>query len=340
MKGAAMGPARIDISSIVVQDRLRPIDRQAVERLAESMRCLGQLQPIAVYRRDGSEVLVSGAHRLEAAKLLGWEHIDAIRIDSDRDRDDLEMIQIAENLHRSDLTALERSNQIARWAELTAAKARQVDEPLPGGKQPGEKGQAKAARELGISEPDMRRAVKVASISPEAQQAARDAGLDNNRSVLLAVAKESTPETQLRQVAAEVAERALRRGGSSSPRKSPHCEPPSKAGAAWTHLCGVARAFVDWATPENIALAITGLKERTDGQDANLRVVSECADTMSKLAGSLGEPAAYRRSGSSTSTISKTTSSARRSGTSKAGSKHLPTRKKPRNASGTTNGTL
>jgi ParB-like chromosome segregation protein Spo0J len=329
-----MEPAQIDISSIVVLDRLRPIDPNAVELLAESMRRLGQLQPIAVYCRDGKEVLVSGAHRLEAAKLLSWEHIDAIRIDSDRDRDDLEMIEIAENLHRSDLTALERSNQIARWTELTAERARQVDEPLPGGKQPGEKGQAKAARELGISEPDVRRAVKVASISPEAQQAAREAGLDNNRTVLLAVAKESTPEAQVRQVEVEAAERASRRGGSSSPRKSPHGEPPSKAGAAWTHLYGIARAFVDWATPENIALAITGFNERTDSQAANpWEVVSACADTMSKVAGSLDEPAR------GTSTISKTTSAARRSGTSK-GSKHFPTRKKPRNASGTTNGTL
>jgi ParB-like chromosome segregation protein Spo0J len=331
-----MEPAQIDVSPIVVLDRLRPIDPNAVGLLAESMRRLGQLQPIAVHCRDGKEVLVSGAHRLEAAKLLGWEHIYAIRIDSDRDRDDLEMIEIAENLHRSGLTALERSNQIARWAELTAAKARQVDEPLPGGKQPGEKGQAKAARELGIPEPDVRRAVKVASISPEAQQAARDAGLDNNRSVLLAVAKESTPEAQVRQVGVEAAERALRRGGASSPRKNPHCEPPSKAGAAWTHLYGIARAFVEWATPENIALAITGLNERTDSQD--LQLVSACADTMSKVAESLGEPAAHRRS-RSTSTISKTTSSARRPGTSNAGSKHFPTRKKPRNASGTTNGT-
>jgi ParB-like chromosome segregation protein Spo0J len=334
-----MEPVQIDVSSIVVLDRLRPIDPKAVGLLVESMRRLGQLQPIAVYCRDGSEELVSGAHRLEAAKLLGWEHIYAIRVDSDRDRDDLEMIEIAENLHRSDLTTLERSNQIARWAELTAAKARQVDEPLPGGKQPGEKGQAKAARELGISEPDVRRAVKVASISPEAQRAARDAGLDNNRSVLLAVAKESTPEAQVRQVGVEAAERALRRGGSSSPRNSPHCEPPSKAGAAWTHLYGIARAFAEWATPENIALAKTGFNERTDSQAADLRVVSACADTMSKLAGSLSEPAAHRCS-RSTSTISKATSSARRSGTSNAGSKHFPTRKKPRNASGTTNGTL
>ena len=63
--------------------------------------------------------------------------------------------------------------------ELAAIKARQVDEPLKGGRQPNERGQAKAARELGISEPDARRATKVASLSDEAKQVARDTGLDN-----------------------------------------------------------------------------------------------------------------------------------------------------------------
>ena len=63
--------------------------------------------------------------------------------------------------------------QVARWVELAAAKVRQLDEPLKGGKQPREKGQAKAARELGISEPDARRAVKVAKLSDEAKAAAR-----------------------------------------------------------------------------------------------------------------------------------------------------------------------
>jgi len=43
--------------------------------------------------------------------------------------------EIAENLHRSELTALERDTHIGRWAELTAAKVGQVDPPS-GGAQP------------------------------------------------------------------------------------------------------------------------------------------------------------------------------------------------------------
>lgn len=45
-----------------------------------------------------------------------------------------------------------------------------------------------AARELGIGKSDAHRAAKIASISPEAKDAARSAGLENNQAALLKVA--------------------------------------------------------------------------------------------------------------------------------------------------------
>jgi hypothetical protein len=53
-----------------------------------------------------------------------------------------------------------------------------------------------ASRELGLSEPDARRAVRVAGLSEEAKAAARETGLDDNRTALLAAAKAATPEEQ------------------------------------------------------------------------------------------------------------------------------------------------
>ena len=84
---------------------------------------------------------------------------------------------------------MERSKLVAEWAELTGEKVRQVDAPLPGGKQPNDQGTRKAARELGLSEPDVRRSKTVASLSPEAQAVAVEEGLDNNRSALLDAAR-------------------------------------------------------------------------------------------------------------------------------------------------------
>jgi|SRR5918999_1846675 hypothetical protein len=66
--------------------------------------------------------------------------------------------------------------------------------------------------------------------------------------------------------------------------RTPSYQKPSKADAAWTHVYGTARAFVEWATAESIPLAITGLNERTDNQGANIRAVHECAAIFAALA--------------------------------------------------------
>lgn len=70
---------------------------------------------------------------------------------------DARLWEIAENLHRAELTVQERADQIAEWVSLTNEKVRQVSAPL-GGEQPREEGKRKAAKELGIDESDVRRA--------------------------------------------------------------------------------------------------------------------------------------------------------------------------------------
>jgi ParB-like chromosome segregation protein Spo0J len=191
---------RLFVEDIDIGNRLRPMHEAAVVALAESMQRLGQLNPISVYCPDDKTfLLVTGLHRVEAAKRLGWEEIDAVLVTGNEIERELQ--EIAENLHRSELTALERDTQIGRWAELTAAKASQVETPL-GGAQPSEKGVRKVANDLGFDKSDVQRAIKVASISPEAKQAARVAGLDDNRTALLEVAKEATPKAQVAKVGA------------------------------------------------------------------------------------------------------------------------------------------
>lgn len=92
------------------------------------------------------------------------------------------MWEIAENLHRAELTALERDEQVTEWIKLADEVSRQVDAKPKSGKKGGrpEAGTRKAAREIGVSEPDARRAVKVASLTPEAKEAARE-GCGNGR---------------------------------------------------------------------------------------------------------------------------------------------------------------
>lgn len=125
---------RVDVELVRVGARHRPVDDAAVDRLAQSMKDMGLRQPITIRVvddyvdedgavSDGVAVLVAGRHRLEAARRLGWEHIDAI--DADDDELSAELWEIAENLHRLDLTKDQRDQHIRRYAELLEV-ARQV----------------------------------------------------------------------------------------------------------------------------------------------------------------------------------------------------------------------
>jgi len=201
---------RIDVDGVLIGRRLRPLNGEVVAALAESMKRFGLLNPISVYAPDDSAAwLVTGYHRLEAARRLGWDFIDGVFVDGDEI--DRELREITENLHRAELTALERSEQIARWAELTVAKVSQSATPC-GGDQPHEKGIRKVARDLKLDKDDVQRAVKVSSLSDEAKRAARDAELDDNRSALLAAAQETSPEKQVAKISEIAAAKVARSG--------------------------------------------------------------------------------------------------------------------------------
>jgi ParB-like chromosome segregation protein Spo0J len=192
---------------------LRPLIDAEVKRLAISMQQIGMMTPITVRYHDNipsadsddSFELITGRHRVAAAKLLGWEIIDAIEIVcSDVDA---KLWEIAENLHRADLTTLQRDEQVAMWIELTEQKNNDVAQVAPhrkAGQQPG--GIRAASRDLGIDRDDANRAVKVASLSDEAKDAAREHGLDDNRTALLEAARETEPAAQV----AAIVERATR----------------------------------------------------------------------------------------------------------------------------------
>jgi hypothetical protein len=70
--------------------------------------------------------------------------------------------------------------------EAESSDASQVETHRKAGQQPG--GVNAAARELGISKAEAHRAIKIDSITPEAKEAAYEAGLDRNQSALLKVA--------------------------------------------------------------------------------------------------------------------------------------------------------
>lgn len=198
-----METRRIAVDDIHVGDRLRRADPERVAALARSIKDIGLMTPISVrdvagpVKIDGEDVwevpvLVAGLHRLEAAKSLGWSEVECLIV-SENDID-AQLWEISENLHRSELTAIERSEMTAKYAELVIAKGAQVGQVSKGGRG-NAGGDSKAARDLGIKRQDIQRAKQIASLAPEAKDAARDVGLDDNQTALLTAAK-AAPQQQ------------------------------------------------------------------------------------------------------------------------------------------------
>jgi ParB family chromosome partitioning protein len=175
----------------------REIDKAKVDDLAKSIEQIGLQHPITVRQKGCRYELVAGWHRLEAVRKLGREAILA-RITL-MPPTEAKMWEISENLHRSELTVQERADHIEQWRKLCEEKkGAQVGHP--GGKQPHDAGVSEVSRELGVPRQEVERARKIASISPEAREAVKEAGLDDNQSALLEVAKEP-PEQQAARVA-------------------------------------------------------------------------------------------------------------------------------------------
>jgi ParB-like chromosome segregation protein Spo0J len=208
---------RIPIDVVVVPSGHRPVNPDTVAAIAESMLLVGQLQPILVREVAGEAHLDAGRHRVEAVKKNGWKDIDAIFVVGDEI--DIRLREISENLHRSDLTPLERSEQIVEWSKLIKEK-QERDKPAQAAQVSGGRGNkggaAQAARDLDIDRDAIRRAEKIAKITPEAKQAAIDSGMDKNQSALLKVA-DAPPEAQ----AAKVEEIATAKKKRKQPAKKP-----------------------------------------------------------------------------------------------------------------------
>jgi ParB/RepB/Spo0J family partition protein len=116
----------------VSENRQRKLDPKLVDTLAESMREQGQLQPIYLRnRRDGYE-LISGQHRLEAAKKLNMR-VQAV-VNFNLNDDDMLLAEIDENLIRGELTPAEHSEHLAKRKEIYERKHPETKQHVAGGK--------------------------------------------------------------------------------------------------------------------------------------------------------------------------------------------------------------
>ncbi|MDR2943389.1 MAG: ParB N-terminal domain-containing protein [Treponema sp.] len=104
---------KVPIEDIIVNKRIRK-DLGDISALAESFKIYGQITPIIINKKN---VLIAGGRRLEAAKLLGWQSINAVIIDRSSELEQLE-IEFEENKYRKDFNDAEAAEAARKIYKL------------------------------------------------------------------------------------------------------------------------------------------------------------------------------------------------------------------------------
>ena len=112
--------SNLSISDIKIEEGQprKLFDEEKLKELANSIKEVGQLQPIIV-KKDGEKYqLISGERRYRAIKNKGTQDkISAVILDEDLTESTIHQIQLVENLQRQDLNAVERAQSIQKFID-------------------------------------------------------------------------------------------------------------------------------------------------------------------------------------------------------------------------------
>lgn len=99
---------RVNVADITLKDRLRPVSEAGVLSLLASIEEIGVMKDAVHVRQKkaGQLALIAGAHRLEAARRLGWETIEA-KVWADVTDDWSRLMEIDDNIAGAELSPLD-----------------------------------------------------------------------------------------------------------------------------------------------------------------------------------------------------------------------------------------
>jgi len=134
------------------------------------------------------------------------------------------------------------------------------------------------AADVGLSRKDIHEA-RVIRDAEEAEPGIVRRTLDEK----LARGEEPT-RTALRKMVVDAAMRGLRPERKPS-RRNPLYVPPTPQQAAWQHVTGTFRAFAEWATDDNLALAHEGMREARAGpfHHLDIKAIAQGAECFIKI---------------------------------------------------------
>ncbi|KQZ54615.1 hypothetical protein ASD54_04610 [Rhizobium sp. Root149] len=199
---------QLSLSQILIGERQRPIDRDYASVIGASMKQHGQLQPIVVRATPAAQrpyTLVIGGHRCTGAEIHEIETLDAIVVKANGA--DAQLLELAENLHRRDLSVLDRAYFVQAYRDLWESKYGKIasggdhSDRLSLWSAEGASCYSQAvADRLGLSTRSAQRLAKISSkLHPELRASLHSSPAADNQSQLLALAK-LEPQKQ-RQVA-------------------------------------------------------------------------------------------------------------------------------------------
>jgi ParB family chromosome partitioning protein len=188
----------ISISDIHIGERLREIDDDHAQAIALSIGEIGLQSPIQVRptpaQKGGKFTLVAGGHRLRGCQIAGLTEIDAFVVKADGRQ--AQLLEIAENLFRNDLSIIDRAIFVQQYRTLWEEehgeirrggdqKSKDHGDPLVVGRF-----SAHVADRLGISEPSAKRLGTIAArLHPELRSALRHTQVADQTTMLLKLAK-------------------------------------------------------------------------------------------------------------------------------------------------------
>jgi N6-adenosine-specific RNA methylase IME4/ParB-like chromosome segregation protein Spo0J len=166
---------KISITEIKIKKGRRLVDENKVKELAESIREIGLLNPITVTREN---VLIAGAHRIAAYKLLGKKEIPATVTDISGLK--AKLAEIDENLIRNELHYTERGDLLLERKNIYEGLHPETKAGIAGGK--ARQGSASAtiafaedtAKKTGVSKSTIQHEIQVAkNLTPEVKETVR-----------------------------------------------------------------------------------------------------------------------------------------------------------------------
>jgi ParB family transcriptional regulator, chromosome partitioning protein len=240
----------IALSQIFIGERARPVDMDHAAAIAASMVDRGLINPITVRPTPAANggktpyTLVAGGHRLEAARMNGWDEIDTMVVSTDAA--EAQLIEISENLFRNELSALDRGIFVVKFREIYEEKHGKVQQ---GGDRksksndwtlifaPGKELSDRVQERLGIGRSTYFNVTKIGQkLSPALRAAIRGTDAENDQKLLLKLA--GMPETDQAAVAGALKVesdiyKALEILKPEKPKADPQAVAWNKLRAAW-----------------------------------------------------------------------------------------------------------